>query len=324
MIRRGLAAAGLAAFLAVAGAFPAAAGELAVAWPGKDVTLVLPFAPGNESDMYAALLQESFAETTRWALKIRHAPGEAGAQAWARMIDDAPDGYTLTGVNIPHVILRGLQPDSEVKPEAMRICHISAYTPCVLWAPKQGAFASLDAFLAASRKNPGGILVAGPGRYSAGQLAARMLDRSAGVRSAYIPYAGTGEAANAVRDGKAALFWAHTAVLPSFGDDFRPLAVAADKRHPALPGVPTFRELGYDFTQGVYRGLAVPENTPEETCRSIGALFYALNASAVVRVKAGIRGFTPVNIPYEGIPAFFTEQIRKYRDLAEEYQLTDQ
>ena len=49
----------------------------------------------------------------------------------------------------------------------------------------------------------------------------------------------------------------------------RVLAVAMDERHPAMPDVPTFKELGYDMVSGVYRGIAVPQATPEEVRKQV-------------------------------------------------------
>ncbi len=302
--------------------FAARGADLAVSWPGKDVHLTIPFTAGNESGLYYSLLKEAFAAKTGWKLLLRNFWAEAGGQAWARMADDEPDGYALTGVNVPHVFLRGLKADSGVKPAALRVCVLLNHTPCVLWSPTPDP-AALKNFIDAARKKPGGPLAAGPGRFSSAQLAARMLDRAAGVRSTYLPYAGTSEAAKAAKEGKAALFWAHSVTLPAFAGA-RPLAVAAEKRHPALPGVPTFRELGYDVVQGTYRGIAVPAGVPEETCAGIAAVFKGLAADPAIRAKAVSLGFTPVDLPYERLAVFVAARAEECRALYEDYALGKQ
>src|SRR3569832_534527 len=58
----------------------------------------------------------------------------------------------------------------------------------------------------------------------------------------------------------------------------RALAVAMDKRHPLLPDVPTFRELGVDWVDGAYRGIGVPKSTPPEARKKLSDLFAQLNA----------------------------------------------
>ncbi len=298
------------------------AADRAVVWPGKDVALTVPFAESNESDLYCSLFPDAFAAKTGWRLRLRYFAAEAGAQAWARMADDGPDGYNPTGVNIPHIILRGLAPDSGVDPKTMSLCVIFAYTPCVLWSPKPNPSALRD-FIETARKAPGSPLVAGPGRHSAAQLAARMLDRNSGVHSGYLPYAGSSEAAGAAREGKATLFWAHTVTLPGFAGAV-PVAVAAEQRHPALPHTPTFRELGYDVVQGTTRGLAVPADTPKDIRRRIATVFAGLNADPALRAKAASLGFSSLDLDYEKIPVWFAAQSEKYRRLAEDYEMNKQ
>jgi tripartite-type tricarboxylate transporter receptor subunit TctC len=56
----------------------------------------------------------------------------------------------------------------------------------------------------------------------------------------------------------------------------RALAVAMEKRHPLLPDVPTFKELGVDWVDGAYRGIGVPKGHAarpggaQEVCRTCG------------------------------------------------------
>ena len=48
----------------------------------------------------------------------------------------------------------------------------------------------------------------------------------------------------------------------------RPLAVAMEQRHPLLPDVPTFKELGVDWVDGAYRGIGVPKGARPSRGRS--------------------------------------------------------
>ncbi len=290
----------------------------AASWPLRPVTLVVPFSAGGESDTFYTLARPHFNALTKQDFAPRHQSGQGGAQAWAQLDPEKNDGYTLTGVNLPHLLLRSHQADSGVDMREMAVCAIFSYTPCALWVPEESPFKTLDDFINAARKAPGTLLVAGPGSFSAGQLAALALDRLAGVRATYIPYAGTVEAAQAARKGEARAFWAHS--VPPAGA-FRALAVAAKTRLPNLPAVPTFAELDYDLEEGAFRGLAVPQNTPPEVQKAIHGTFARLAAQPELRAEAQRRGFALVSLPLDALPAFVEGLDEAYKAKAEDYGL---
>lgn len=291
-------------------------------WPFSEVTVTAPSIPGSESDALFSLAAKPFAEQTGKKFAIKHVPGQAGATAWARVVDDVPNGSALTAVTLPEFFLRALQPDSGVVPAHMSICNIIAYTPCVLWAPAEGPLADLDAFLDEAAAKNGSVIVAGPGRYSAGQLANRILNRQAGIRTIYFPYAGSLEAGKAVADQKASVFWAHSMPVAARGTSFKALAVAAEKRLPSLPDAPTFRELGLDVVMGVYYAAAVPFDTPEMTQDEISEFFSQLAATAAFRKKASALGFLPLNVPKDDVPVFVSRYQKTLQQQIEDYAMT--
>jgi tripartite-type tricarboxylate transporter receptor subunit TctC len=63
----------------------------------------------------------------------------------------------------------------------------------------------------------------------------------------------------------------------NYKDKFRTLAVAAEERVPALPDVPTFKELGYDIVGGAFRGVAVPLGTPQPVVDKLAEAYTAAN-----------------------------------------------
>ena len=76
----------------------------------------------------------------------------------------------------------------------------------------------------------------------------------------------------------------------------RALAVALDKRHPLLPDMPTFKELGFDWVDGAYRGIGMPKSTPAEARKHMSDLWAALNADPEMKELAFKNGFELVNV----------------------------
>ena len=95
----------------------------------------------------------------------------------------------------------------------------------------------------------------------------------------------------------------------------RALAVAMDKRHPLLPDVPTFRELGVDWVDGAYRGIGVPKSTPPEQRKRLSDLWAALNADPEMKELAAKSGFELVNVGVDKMDAFMKERAKVYTDV---------
>jgi tripartite-type tricarboxylate transporter receptor subunit TctC len=96
----------------------------------------------------------------------------------------------------------------------------------------------------------------------------------------------------------------------------RPIAVAMDKRHPLMPDVPTFKELGVDWVDGAYRGIGVPKSTPPAERKRLSDLWRALNNDAEMKDLAAKNGFELVNVGVEEMDAFMAAKSRLYTESA--------
>lgn len=101
----------------------------------------------------------------------------------------------------------------------------------------------------------------------------------------------------------------------------RGLAVAMDKRHPLLPDVPTFKELGVDWVDGAFRGIGVPKSTPPEARKRIAELWAAMNADPEMQQLAAKAGFELINVGPDGMDAFMKERIKVYTDVGKQMGL---
>ena len=88
----------------------------------------------------------------------------------------------------------------------------------------------------------------------------------------------------------------------------RTLAVATETRHPALPDVPTFKELGLNWVDGAYRGIGMPKSTPIELQKKMSDFMAKLNAEPESRKRLEEAGFVLVDIPLDQIDAFMKEK----------------
>jgi tripartite-type tricarboxylate transporter receptor subunit TctC len=94
----------------------------------------------------------------------------------------------------------------------------------------------------------------------------------------------------------------------------RALAIAIEKRHPLLPDVPTFKELGVNWIDGAYRGIGVPKSTPPEARKRLSDLWTTLNNDPEMKDLASKNGFELVNIGVEQMDAFMRERTQLYTE----------
>ena len=85
---------------------PLAAAVHAADYPDKPVEYIIPFGPGGESDITARFQQPYFTDKFKQTLVISYKPGGGGAVAWAQLNTMPGDGYTIMGVNLPHIIVK--------------------------------------------------------------------------------------------------------------------------------------------------------------------------------------------------------------------------
>jgi tripartite-type tricarboxylate transporter receptor subunit TctC len=96
----------------------------------------------------------------------------------------------------------------------------------------------------------------------------------------------------------------------------RMLAVATEKRHPQFPDVPTFKELGIDWVDGAYRGIALPKSATPEMRKKVSDMFSEINRDPEFRQRMADGGFELTDITYDKMPAFMAERSKVYADMA--------
>ena len=300
------------------GATAIAAGAALAAYPEKTINYIIAFGPGGESDISARLQEPFFKKLTGQSVAIQYKAGAGGAAAWSQINSAPGDGYTIIGTNLPHIILQPLQKDVGYKTKDIANVYWFHYTPDAIIVTADSPYKSLDDLIAAAKKAPGTVTFSGSGTNSANHLAQRRFDKMAGIKTTYIPAKGTG-ASNAALLGKhVAGAWSYTTVGTQLDKQVRCLAVAMEKRHPALPDCPTFKEKGFSLVSGAYRGIAVPNTTPKATQQALSDLIGKINKDPAFVKSMEDKGFAMVDVGLADVPAFMAERQKEYEAIARE------
>jgi tripartite-type tricarboxylate transporter receptor subunit TctC len=286
------------------------------AYPDHAVQYIIPFAPGGESDIAARFQQQVFKARYNQELIVVNKAGAGGALAWSQLNTLPGDGYTIMGVNLPHIVLQPLEPGTQFKTEDITPVYFFHYTPDAIVVAVDSPFRTFAELVKAAKEKPESVSLAGSGTNSANHLAHERLDRELGIKTLYVPFKGTGDLVAAVLGGHVSGAMSYSTLAIQQKGKMRMLAVATDKRLAQFPDVPTFKELGLNWVDGAYRGIGVPKSTPPEMRKQVSDMMDAVNKDPELRRRMAEGGFEVTDIGLEQIPAFLKERSAEYLNAA--------
>lgn len=289
-------------------------------FPSKSIQYIIPYGPGGESDQSARLQQPYFQELFDVSLVVSYKPGGGGAVGWSELNSYRADGYTIMGVNLPHIIIKPMVSDVGFETDDLGVFHVFHYTPGAIVVRKDSEFETLEDLVNYAKENPGRVTFSGTGTATTNDLAHIRFDDLAGIKTTYIPFKGTGAAVTALLGEQVLAEWGFTTIAAEHPENTRLLAVAMEERHPLFPDVPTFKELGYDMVGGTYRGMTAPVETPEPIKQKLSDMFNEINADPEFQEQMKNRGFVLVDITHDKVDEFLEQKTEEYRELADMFE----
>jgi tripartite-type tricarboxylate transporter receptor subunit TctC len=238
---------------------------MALDYPTRPITLIVPYSPGGGSDVASKIVAQKIAEFLGQLVVSEYKPGAAGAIGAAYVAKAKPDGYTLlVGSQSPNVISPLVKPGLGYTTEDLiPICGYSKIA-VMINAKTGGPWKTLQEFIENAKKNPGKYNYGTYGALSMAQFVMELLCKQAGIKMTHIPFEGSPKA-------NAALLGGHVDIACTTGTgglykagSLKILAVAEKKRLPDTPEVPTLTELGYPIQLDAQYAFCVPKGTPKE------------------------------------------------------------
>jgi tripartite-type tricarboxylate transporter receptor subunit TctC len=310
--------------VAVAAALLAgAASAIAQAWPqpGKPIQVIVP-APGGAGtgDTIARLVAERLGPRLGTTVVIDNKGGANGNIGAAAAASSAPDGYRLLfswagTLAVNPALYRNLpfDPQKDFVPVGL-----VADVPNILVVNKDLPARDLKEFLLYAKANPGRINYASTGSGSSMHLAGALVEREAGVQMSHVPYNAPGQATtNLIANDIQAMFQLVPGIVGQVrGGTVRPLAVMAAARSPALPDVPTTKELGHpQLLSSTWFALLAPKGTPPPILDRLNKELNAVLAEAEVRRKLADMGASPLGGTRQALADHLQLETRKWQQV---------
>jgi tripartite-type tricarboxylate transporter receptor subunit TctC len=237
-------------------------------WPDKPVKIVLGVPPGGGLDM---LVRGVAAElSTKWgkSVVVDNKPGASGLIAAEGIANAAPDGYSLFATTDQiymgnRFVFKSLPYDPD---KSFANITIMARAEQFLLANPAVPARTLPELIEADKKKPGSLAYGSWGDGSPPQLVYEALNKHSGTKFLHVPYKGVAPVLNALTTNEIQLSVGSSGVAGGLlkTNKVKALAIAAKKRSPLFPEVPTTTELGHpEILAFIWFGLAAPAGTPQ-------------------------------------------------------------
>ncbi|MGR4868772.1 Bug family tripartite tricarboxylate transporter substrate binding protein [Variovorax sp. LARHSF232] len=298
-----------------------AQGAPAADYPNKPVTLITPFAAGSGPDAVLRLISDKLGRQWNQRVVVDNKPGGGGFIAIDAARRAAPDGYTLLQLDSEHIAAlphlyksKGFVPLQHFDPVASLF-----RTPFFVAVPSTSNWKNMTDLIAAARQKNGDLTYGSWGVGSPGHLGAQQLEALTGTRMQHVPFKEVSQLYANVGSGEVS--WAYASIPSSQGiykaGKLRYIAVAADKRVPQMPDVPTMAEAGGPAGLEVnsFVSLLTPKGVPPSIKAKINADVAKVIADPEIRARFDTFAFEPLAWSPEEITRNAEAKSKIYGDL---------
>jgi tripartite-type tricarboxylate transporter receptor subunit TctC len=269
------------------------------AYPGRPIKLVVPFAPGGNTDVVARLVAQGLTEDLGQSVVVENVAGASGSIGASRVAAAKNDGYTLLfGTAGTQAINPSLfKAQSEKNLGDFEYIALVSFIPNVLVVNEaKTPVKSVGELVALARKG-GNMSFASPGVGSTIHLSGELFKSAAKLdQLVHVPYKGSAPELTDLLGGQIDFIFENiTPALPFIqGGKLRPLAVTSERRLPLLPDVPTMVESGYPgFVTPTRNGVVAPKGTPAAIVKRLEAATLKVAASPAFKEKVAALGGEP-------------------------------
>ena len=252
------------AFAAVMAIAPALAQD---SYPSRPVRVVVPFAPGGNTDIYARLIGQWLSERLSQPFVIENRPGANTNLGTEAVVHSPADGYTLLLISASAATNATMY--AKLNFNFMRdiapVAALVRQSPLLLVNPSVPA-KTVQELVAFAKANPGKVSFASQGVGSPGHVAGELFKLAAGIDMLHVPYRGGAPALTDLIGGQVQVMFiaAGASIQYVKAGQLRALAISSSTRSEQLPDIPTVNEAVPGFEVSSWFGIGAPINTPKE------------------------------------------------------------
>jgi tripartite-type tricarboxylate transporter receptor subunit TctC len=306
------------AFALVALLAAAAAG--AQGYPNRPVKVIVPWPPGQATDIAARVVAEKLQQAFGQPFVIDNKPGAGGSIGTDAAVKSPPDGYTLLAASsgpvsiMPSLQKLGYDPLKDLAPISL-ICR-NAY---VLVVNPSFPAANARDFIAELRANPDKYAFSSSGTGATAHLFTELFNSTAGIKARHVPYKGTAPAITDIINGEITYTMETVAAtLPHVKSGrLRALGVSSGRRTVAMPDVPTIAEASdlKGFDAAAWIGYAAPAGTPHDVLQRLSTEMHRILREKEMSDRLAQLGLDPAPSSPDEMAGFLAREQERYAQI---------
>jgi tripartite-type tricarboxylate transporter receptor subunit TctC len=245
------------------------------AFPDKSIKFLVPWPPGGATDQVARILAIPLTKELGVSVFVENKGGAGGNIGTQAFVQDKPDGYSIlmatssTNAAGPHLFAnQGFDAAKDFTPVVL-VCTI----PNIMVVPESSSWNSMKDLIADAKQNPGKFTYGSAGIGASQHLAGAQFKTVTGLDIRHVPYKGSGPAALDLMAGHIDMMLDTGSLNNIKAGKLKALGIAADKRIPELPNVPTMKEVGVPMVANAWYGVMLPAGAPKDITEKLNAAF---------------------------------------------------
>ena len=289
----------------------------AQSYPNRAVKVVVPWPPGQATDIAARVVAEKLSQAMGQPFVVDNRPGAGGAIGTDLVAKSAPDGYTLLAASSgPISIMPNLQKTPYEPLKDLAPVSLIAMAPFALVTRPSFPASNAREFVALVRANPDKYTFSSSGTGATAHLVSELFNSMAQLKARHVPYKGSAPAITDLMSGQIDYTLETVASLAGHikAGRLKVLGVTSGKRTAALPDVPTLAEAadipGYDI--GAWIGYAAPPGTPRDITAKLAAEIQKAMQSQDLRERYLTLGMDPAANAPDEMAAFMRREQERY------------
>ena len=300
----------------------------AASYPTRPVNIITAFAVGSGPDAVLRIVGEKLAARWKQSVTVDNRPGGGGFVAIEYARRAKPDGYTLLELDSEHV---SALPYLYKQKNFNTLDHFDPVAPLFLTpffvaVPTNSPWKSMADLINAAKAAPGKVSYGSWGVGSPGHLGGEWLDYLTHTQMTHVPYREVSQLFTSVANGDPA--WSFASLPSSQGiykaGKIRYIAVAAPKRIPQMPDVPTVAEAGgpAELDVNSFVSLLSPKGIAPALREKIHADVVAVLADPQVQEKFATFAFQPTPWPVPQMQQFYKTKATQYKLLIQKANIS--
>jgi hypothetical protein len=258
-------------------------------WPSRPIKLIVPFAPGGNTDSIARITAEKLSKLIDQPFVVENKAGANGVIAANYVAKANPDGYTFLMAAMPILAIlpvitkTGYEPIKDFSPVS-----IVGTNPFVLGIGKHVPANNLKEFVQYVKNNPGKLNYASGGSGSVSHLSAVLFVNRAGLDMTHVSYKGGAPAVADLLGGQVEMYFGNISELTSHATagNIKIIGVSSESRSSLIPNVPTIAESGYPgFKTITWNGLVAPAGTPLSIINKVSTAIQEIVATSDMQTR---------------------------------------